>query len=78
MTPSIVVSYDGTPDDEDAIALGKVFAQRGASISIASVELLGSADKVTWNQTADALEVTLPGGATCKYAYTLKLTPGQK
>jgi nucleotide-binding universal stress UspA family protein len=37
MTPSIVVSYDGTPDDEDAIALGKAFAQRGASISIAYV-----------------------------------------
>jgi alpha-L-fucosidase len=66
------------PPDGKAVVHAMGTAHEGASISIASVELLGSADKVTWNQTADALEVTLPGGATCKYAYTLKLTPGQK
>jgi nucleotide-binding universal stress UspA family protein len=37
MAPRIVVSYDGTPDDDDAIALGKVFAQAGASIALAYV-----------------------------------------
>jgi nucleotide-binding universal stress UspA family protein len=37
MTPSIVVSYDGTPDDDDAIALGMVFAKAGASITLAYV-----------------------------------------
>jgi nucleotide-binding universal stress UspA family protein len=37
MAPSIVVSYDGTPDDDDAIALGKVFARAGASIALAYV-----------------------------------------
>ena len=41
---------------------------------IANVELLGSSEKVTLNQTADALKVTLPASAACKYAYTLKLT----
>jgi alpha-L-fucosidase len=49
-------------------------AHEGSSISISNVELLGSADKVTWTQTADALNVTLPSNAACKYAYTLKLT----
>jgi nucleotide-binding universal stress UspA family protein len=37
MAPRIVVSYDGTPDDDDAIALGKVFAQAGAAIALAYV-----------------------------------------
>ena len=37
MAPSIVVSYDGTPDDDDALALGKVFAQFGASVALAYV-----------------------------------------
>ena len=46
--------------------------------SVTSVELLGSREKVTWRQTADALELTLPPGAACKYAYALKLTPGTK
>ena len=50
-------------------------AHEGASIPVATVELLGSTEKVTWTQTADALEVTLPAGAACKYAYALKLTP---
>ena len=38
------------------------------------VEMLGSTGKVTWTQTADALDVTLPVNTACKYAYTLKLT----
>jgi nucleotide-binding universal stress UspA family protein len=37
MAPTIVVSYDGTPDDDDAIALGKVFAQYGCPIALAYV-----------------------------------------
>jgi alpha-L-fucosidase len=45
---------------------------------IALVELIGSSDKVTWTQGAEALEVTLPAGANCKYAYALKLTPAAK
>ena len=50
-------------------------AHEGAATPIAKVELLGSTDKVAWTQTADALEVSLPAGAQCKYAYALKLTP---
>jgi nucleotide-binding universal stress UspA family protein len=37
MALRIVVSYDGTPDDDDAIALGKVLARAGASIALAYV-----------------------------------------
>jgi alpha-L-fucosidase len=53
-------------------ALGN--SQASASLAVTSVELLGSTEKVTWRQTADALEITLPPGAACKYAYALKLT----
>jgi len=49
-------------------------AHEGSSLQIGSVELVGSSEKVTWTQGADALEATLPSGAACKYAYVLKLT----
>jgi alpha-L-fucosidase len=61
-------------DGKGAIhSLGR--AHEGASLPIASVELLGSKDKVTWIQGAEALEVILPTSAVCKYIYTLKVTP---
>jgi alpha-L-fucosidase len=53
-------------------------AHEGSSFSVTSVELLGSSQKVTWTQTAEGLEVTLPAGAACKYGYSLKLTPAAK
>ncbi|HEY3705305.1 MAG TPA: alpha-L-fucosidase [Terracidiphilus sp.] len=52
---------------------GTIHAMGSSVLPVGNVELLGSSDKVAWNQTADALEVTLPSGASCKYAYTLKL-----
>ncbi len=50
-------------------------AHEGAALAVGNVELLGSTDKVTFTQGADALDVTLPAGASCKYAYALKVTP---
>jgi alpha-L-fucosidase len=49
-------------------------SHEGSSLAIGNVELLGSTEKVSFNQTADALDVTLPAGAKCKYGYALKLT----
>jgi alpha-L-fucosidase len=66
------------PADGKATIHSLGWAHEGNSIPIASVELLGSADKVAWTQGAEALEVTLPAGAACKYAYALKLTPAAK
>src|SRR5437763_7964487 len=37
MSPTIIVSYDGTPNDDDALALGKMLAQSGASLALAYV-----------------------------------------
>ena len=53
-------------------------AHEGATMPIANIELLGSKEKIAWTQTADALNVTLPSSAQCKYAYALKLTPSDK
>jgi alpha-L-fucosidase len=47
---------------------------RIASGGIAGVALLGAKDPVAWKQTAQALEVQLPSGRPCKYAYSLKIT----
>jgi nucleotide-binding universal stress UspA family protein len=37
MSASVIVSYDGTPNDDDALALGKVLSQAGASLALAYV-----------------------------------------
>jgi alpha-L-fucosidase len=66
------------PENGKATIHSLGWAHEGASVPVASVELLGSTGKVTWTQNADALEVTLPAGAACKYAYALKLTPAAK
>jgi alpha-L-fucosidase len=66
------------PADGKATIHSLGWSHEGASIPIAKVELLGSADKVTWTQAADALEVALPSSAQCKYAYALKLTAAAK
>lgn len=63
------------PSDGKATIHSLGTAHEGAAITIGGVELLGSAEKVGWKQTADALEISLPAGASCKYAYALKLTP---
>jgi alpha-L-fucosidase len=66
------------PADGKATIHSLGWAHEGASLPIASVDLLGSTEKVTWTQGAQSLEVTLPNGAACKYAYALKLTPAAK
>src|SRR2546421_697791 len=37
MTTNIIVSYDGTPNDDDALALGQMLAKSGASVALAYV-----------------------------------------
>jgi nucleotide-binding universal stress UspA family protein len=37
MSAKIIVSYDGTANEDDAIALGRIFARAGAEVSIAYV-----------------------------------------
>jgi nucleotide-binding universal stress UspA family protein len=37
MPPSVIVSYDGTDNDRDALALGRLFADAGATLALAYV-----------------------------------------
>ncbi|MBV9605867.1 MAG: universal stress protein [Solirubrobacterales bacterium] len=37
MSSDLIVSYDGTPNDDDALALGKLLVQSGASLSLAYI-----------------------------------------
>jgi len=37
VSSDLIVSYDGTPNDDDALALGKLLAQSGASLSLAYI-----------------------------------------
>ena len=66
------------PADGKATINSLGWAHEGAAFPVAKVDLLGSAEKVTWTQGANALDVTLPSGAACKYAYALRLTSAGK
>ena len=37
MSSDLIVSYDGTPNDDDALALGRLLARTGASLSLAYI-----------------------------------------
>ena len=37
MTADLIISYDGTPNDDDALALGKLLSQTGLSVALAYV-----------------------------------------
>ncbi|MBV9195461.1 MAG: universal stress protein [Solirubrobacterales bacterium] len=37
MSTDLIVSYDGTPNDDDALALGQILARSGASLALAYV-----------------------------------------
>ena len=42
-------------------------------LTIESIDLIGSTDKLTWMQTPEALNVKLPASASCQYAYVLRI-----
>jgi nucleotide-binding universal stress UspA family protein len=63
MAPRIVVSYDGTPDDDDAIALGKIFAQAGAQVALAYVRHSRLGDAAAEERESRAADKLLEHGA---------------
>ena len=69
------------PKDGKAVIHSLGWAHEAAGFAVGNVELLGaisgSGERVQWTQGADALTVTLPAGASCQYAYVLKLTPAK-
>ena len=37
MSADVIISYDGTPNDDDALALGKILASAGVTLALAYV-----------------------------------------
>jgi alpha-L-fucosidase len=48
-------------------------AKEAKGLTLESVELIGSSEKLTWLQTPEALNVKLPALTNCKYAYVLRI-----
>ena len=58
---------------EDGVLAVRSLAE-GADVNIRSISLLGHEGELEWQQTADALKVTLPARQPCEYAFALKIT----
>jgi len=61
------------PADGTATIHSFGLAGEGSGLQIQEVSLLGSADKVDWLRTTDALNVKLPRGAACNHGFALRL-----
>jgi nucleotide-binding universal stress UspA family protein len=63
MAPRIIVSYDGTDSDHDALALGRVFAEAGATLSLAYVRHTHESERRREELEHDEAERLLERGA---------------
>jgi nucleotide-binding universal stress UspA family protein len=63
MPPNVIVSYDGTDNDRDALALGQVLAKAGASIALAYVRHARESDPVAEREAQADAEQLLAEGA---------------
>lgn len=62
--PGVIVSYDGTRNDRDALALGRLFAMAGADISLAYVRHATEADPQKEAAAEQQAEDLLEAGAS--------------
>jgi alpha-L-fucosidase len=62
----------GTQEFATIHALGSEKDAKG--LTLESIELAGSTEKMDWMQTPEALNVKLPASMSCKYAYVLKIS----
>jgi nucleotide-binding universal stress UspA family protein len=63
MALSVIVSYDGTDNDRDALALGRALARTGASLSLAYVRHVHDPDPARERHLQDEAEALLAQGA---------------
>jgi nucleotide-binding universal stress UspA family protein len=63
MSTKIIVSYDGTANEDDAIALGRVFARAGAEVALAYVRHSKEADAERERHAQSEAEELLARGA---------------
>jgi nucleotide-binding universal stress UspA family protein len=63
MSPTVIVSYDGTDNDRDALALGSILARAGASLSLAYVRHASDPDPERERGYQGEAEALLAAGA---------------
>jgi nucleotide-binding universal stress UspA family protein len=63
MPPKVLVSYDGTDNDVDALALGRVFAEAGAELALAYVRHNRESEGRREELAEHEAETLLTGGA---------------
>ena len=63
MAPNVIVSYDGTDNDRDALALGQVLARAGASLALAYVRHSRQEDPAAEREAQAEAEALLAEGA---------------
>ena len=63
MATSVIVSYDGTRNDRDALALGRLLAGAGASVALAYVRHVREAERGRERLAASEAEALLAAGA---------------
>ena len=65
MSTKIIVSYDGTANEDDAIALGRLLAQAGAQIALAYVRHTHEPDSNRETLAQAEAQELLDRGASC-------------
>ena len=81
MSAKIIVSYDGTANEDDAIALGRIFAGAGSDVALAYVrhthEPDGDRETLAQHEAQELLErgAALFGGPVHKHVVTDRSTP---
>src|SRR5438093_11032225 len=63
MSAKIIVSYDGTANEDDAIALGRLFAEAGAAVALAYVRHTHEPDRDRETLVQHEAEALLERGA---------------
>src|ERR1700731_4450891 len=63
MQTHVIISYDGTDNDHDALALGRIFGDAGARVSLAYVRHATESDLAAENASQAQAEGLLEGGA---------------
>jgi nucleotide-binding universal stress UspA family protein len=63
VTPKVIVSYDDTPNDQDAVALGRHFREAGATVALAYVRHSQATDRDAELREEQAARSLLEHGA---------------
>src|SRR5437879_721987 len=63
MAVKVIVSYDGTANDQDALALGRLFAEIGAEVALAYVRHTQESEEMRERLEDHEAHALLEGGA---------------